>query len=205
MKTGPGDLIESKTIEAHSGGSGVVKKAQTLRVIDVEGQQVADFVSIKLGAPTEYLDCVYTSWSAGRYKWREGDVINTNLMNPMWTITDDKTINHYTGGGFCSRAARRLYLNDDERGCRDVIQDEFRMQGIDPNLLQSVSCFNIFMTVDYTTDGEWIIREPATKAGDYIELRAEMDVMWMVSVCAWPEVVNGSKLTPLRFETYAAI
>ena len=31
-----------------------------------------------------------------------------------------------------------------------------------------------------------------------------MDLTWMVSVCAWPEVVNGDKPTPLRFETYDA-
>ena len=199
-----GSLVEARTIEAHTGGSGIVRKAQTLRIIDIEGQQVADFVSIKLGDPTEFLDCVYTSWGNGRYKWREGDVISTNLMHPMWTISDDQTANHYTGGGFCSSAARQLYLDDDARGCRDVIQDEYRAQGLDPNLLQSVSCFNIFMTVDYTPDAAWVIGPPITKTGDYIDLRAEMDVMWMVSVCAWPEVVNGSELTPLRFETYDA-
>lgn len=141
----------------------------------------------------------------GRYKWREGDVICTNLMHPMWTSSDDKTANHYTGGGFYSRAARQLYLNSDERGCRDVVQDEYRAQGLDPNLLQSVSCFNIFMTVDYTPEGEWNIGPPVTQAGDYIDLRAEMDVIWMVSVCAWPEVVNGAKPTPLRFELYDAL
>jgi uncharacterized protein YcgI (DUF1989 family) len=197
-----GRLVESTTIQPHRGGSGDVMKGQTLRIIDVEGQQVADFVTIRQDDPTEFLDCVYTSWDLGRYKWKEGDVIRTNLMNPMWTIVSDKTANHYTGGGFCSRAARRLYLNNDERGCRDVIQDVYRDHGYDPNLLQSVSCFNIFMTVTYAPTGEWTIGPPITKPGDYIDLRAEMDVTWMVSVCAWPEVVNGPKPTPLRFEVY---
>jgi uncharacterized protein len=197
-----GALIESVTIEAHTGGSGSLKKGQTLRIIDLEGQQVADFVSVKQNDPTEYLDCVYTSWNLGRYKWREGDPIRTNLMNDMWTITDDKTNNHYTGGGFCSNSARKIYCDDDKQGCRDVIQDEFRKNGFDPNLLQSVSCFNIFMTVNYTPEGEWQIDRPITKAGDYIDLRAEMDLTWMVSICAWPEVVNGDKPTPLRFEIY---
>lgn len=200
-----GALVESKTIEAHTSGSGIVRAAQTRRIVDVEGQQVADFVSIKLGDPTEFLDCVYTSWNNGRYKWWQDEVISTNLMHPMWTITDDKTANHYTGGGFFSRAARQLYLNNEERGCRDVLQDEYRSQGFDPNLLQSVSCFNVFMTVDYTPDGEWNIRSPITQAGDHIDLRAEMDLMWMVSVCAWPEVVYGSQLTPLRFELYDVV
>ena len=202
MASSTGKLIEAVTIQAHHGGSGEIKKGQTLRIIDVEGQQVADFVAIKAGDPTEYQDCVYTSWHHGRYQWREGDTIRSNLMNDMWTITDDKTANHYTGGGFCSNAARKLYLGIDGNGCRDTIREEFSKLGFDPNYLQSVSCFNIFMTVDYTPEGDWVIDKPVTKAGDYIELRAEMDLAWMVSVCAWPEVVNGDKPTPLRFETY---
>jgi len=197
-----GKLVETQTVQAHSGSGGTVKKGQTLRIIDVEGQQVADFVSIKEGDPSEYFDCVYTSWDSGRYKWHEGDQLKSNHLNALWTITDDKTANHYTGGGFCSRDARKRYLNDDGRGCRDTIEDVYKDMGFDPALLQSVSCFNIFMTVNYTPDGEWKIELPITKPGDYIDLRAEMDVTWMVSVCAWPEVVNGDKPTPLKFETY---
>ena len=202
MTTNKGPMIERVNLQPHTGGSGTLKKGQTLRIIDVEGQQVADFVSVKRDDPSEYLDCVYTSWNLGRYMWREGDPIRTNLMNDMWTITDDKTANHYTGGGFCSNSARKIYCSDDELGCRDVIQQEFINNGFDPNLLQSVSCFNIFMTVNYTPEGEWQIDKPVTKAGDYIDLRAEMDLTWMVSVCAWPEVVNGDNPTPLCFETY---
>jgi uncharacterized protein YcgI (DUF1989 family) len=197
-----GVLIDSKTIQAHHGSSGTVRKGQTLRIIDIEGQQVADFVAIKLGDPTEYQDCVYTNWNLGRYKWREGDEIVSNHLNPMWTLTADCTANHYTGGGFCSSDARRKYLDTDGHGCRDTIQDMYRQNGFDVNLLQSVACFNIFMSVEYAPTGEWEIRQPITKPGDYIDLRAEMDVMWMVSVCAWPEIVNGPSPTPLRFETY---
>lgn len=202
MSSTLGELRNSVTIEPHTGGSGSLQKGQTLRIIDVEGEQVADFVSIKLDDPLEYLDCVYTSWHLGRYKWREGDTIRTNNMNDMWTITDDKTNNHYTGGGFCSSVARKLYCDIGGPGCRDVLREQYTNNGFDPNLLQSVSCFNIFMTVNYTPAGEWIIDRPITKAGDYIDLRAEMDLTWLVSVCAWPEVVNGEQPTPLRFETY---
>ncbi len=202
MSTDLGKPLESKIIQPNHGGSGEIKQGQTLRIIDVEGQQVADFVTIKSGDPTEFLDCVYTNWSVGRYKWREGDVLCSNHLNPMWTITDDKTGNHYTGGGFCSNDARRLYLDNDEKGCRDTVKEVYRELGFDPNLVQSVSCFNVFMTVNYTPEGEWNLGEPITRAGDYIDLRAEMDITWIVSVCAWPEIVNGDKPTPLRFELY---
>ena len=199
-----GLLLNSLTAQAHTHATGTLKKGQTLRIVDVEGKQVADFVSIKPGDPTEYLDCVYTNWLLSRWKWREGDTIFTNHMNPMWTITDDKLGNHYTGGGFCSRDARIRFVNDHQKGCRDVLEDAFADHGIEPHYLQSVSCFNVFMTVDYSLDGAWVIKEPLTKAGDYIDLRAEMDLLWAVSVCFWPAVVNGATPTPLRFETYDA-
>lgn len=55
-----GSLIESLTIQPHHFGTGFVKKGQTLRIVDVEGQQVADFISFKAGDPTEYCDCFYS-------------------------------------------------------------------------------------------------------------------------------------------------
>lgn len=204
MANSPGKLVSSIVIPPHTGGTGHLKAGQTLRIIDIEGEQVADFVAIRAGDPTEYLDCVYTSWDLGRWKWHEGDRIKTNLLNDLFTITDDKTDNHYTGGGFCSNAARRKYAGMDGPGCRDTIRAEFQKNGFDPELLQSVSCYNIFMTVDYTPEGEWVIRRPVTQPGDYIDLRAEMDLTWMVSVCAWPQVVNGDKPTPLQFDTFDA-
>ncbi|MGH7905084.1 MAG: DUF1989 domain-containing protein, partial [Candidatus Binataceae bacterium] len=198
----PGKLIQGQTAPEHTYATGKMKKGQVLRIIDVEGEQVADFVSLKLDQPAEYLDCVYTNWMLGRYRWHKGDVIYTNHMNPMWTIIEDTVDDHYTGGGFCSRDARVKFGVDDQKGCRDTIQDAFAANGIDPNLLQSVSCFNIFMNVAYAPDGSWQIGLPKSKKGDHIDLRAEMDLFFASSVCFWPHIVNGEKPTPLRFEVY---
>ena len=136
-----------------------------------------------------------------RWKWGEGTTIFTNHMNPLWTITDDKIGVHYTGGGFCSRDARKLLLQDDQKGCRDLLEEALAGQGIEPHFLQSISCFNVFMNLDYAPDGSWITEYPLTQPGDYIDLRAEMDLLWAVSVCIWPGV-NSEEPSPLRFETY---
>lgn len=199
-----GMLLKSETIPAHHYGFGTLKKGQTLRITDVEGQQVADFITFKKGDPTEYLDCIYTNWLLGRWKWHKGDPIYSNHMNALWTIAEDTVDDHYTGGGFCSRDARKRFGVDDQKGCRDTLEDALKAAKIDPVHLRSVSCFNIFMNVGYDPDGKWVIREPKSKAGDHIDLCAEMDVWWGVSVCFWPEVVNGKKSTPLKFDTYDA-
>ena len=197
-----GKMIHTHTAPAHTYAIGRLKKGQVLRIVDVDGQQVVDFVTLKLDDPTEYLDCVYTNWMLGRYKWHKGDAIYSNHLNPLWTIIDDTVDDHYTGGGFCSRDARIKFQVDDQKGCRDTLEDAFSANGISPQHLRSVSCFNIFMNVAYTPDGRWEIGVPKSKAGDYIDLRAEMDVFWASSVCFWPAVVNGAKPSPLRFESY---
>jgi uncharacterized protein YcgI (DUF1989 family) len=199
-----GSLISTDTIAPHNGFGGTLKTGQTLRIVDVEGEQVADFVSIKQGDPAEYLDCAYTNWTLGSWQWHEGNSIYTNNLNPIWTITHDRHGNHYTGGGYCSRPARQRVWGDDSRGCCETLQEVFENHGVDPNLLQAISCWNMFMTVDYKPDGGWEVGAAQNAPGDYLDIRAEMDLFWAVSVCAWPDQTNGFKPTPLRFEVYEA-
>jgi uncharacterized protein YcgI (DUF1989 family) len=201
-----GKLIEGRTYPPGAHASGHMKKGQILRIIDVEGEQVADFISVREGDPNEYLDCVYTNYVLGRWKWHKGDVIYTNEMRPLWTIVDDTVELHYTGGGYCSRALRTKYKIDNNDGCRETLQAALKANGIEPSLLRECSCFNIFMNVQYRPDGTWTIDRPKSKAGDHIDLRAEMDLLWAVSICSEPPVykpVNGDRPTPMRFEVYA--
>ena len=197
-------LTKSVIVEPGTSQSGVIKKGQFLRVTDVEGGQVGDFVSLKQGDPTEHLDCVYTNWANIGWRWKEGATVFTNRMNRMWVINDDKTGIHFTGGGFCSNDARRLFIdpNDTTKGCRDCLEESFADKGIAPHFLQSVSCLNLFMNVDYKPDGSWQSKPPVTKAGDYIELRAEMDIFWALSACALPSA-NSGDLSSLLVEIYS--
>jgi len=104
-------LVKSVKVAPGTCESGIVKRGQFLRVVDVEGGQVGDFVSLKQDDPTEYLDCVYSNWANIGWRWKEGATVFTNHMNRMWVINDDKTGIHFTGGGFCSNDARRLFID----------------------------------------------------------------------------------------------
>lgn len=204
MKSSNGTLQSSVTVQPGTCGSGEVKRGQRLRITDVEGGQVGDFVALKLNDPSEYLDCAYTNWANIGWRWKEGATIFTNHMERMWLITDDKTKVHFTGGGFCSNDARKLFIDPDDttKGCRDRLQDVFADNDIPPHYLQSTSCFNLFMNVDYLPDGSWLSQPPITKSGDCIELRAEMDIFWALSVCILPGVNSGCP-SPLLVETFS--
>ena len=203
MTSKDGTLKHSVTVQPGTCAGGEIEKGQFLRVTDIEGGQVGDFVALKLNDPTEYLDCAYTNWANMGWRWKDGATIFTNRMNRMWVITDDTTGIHFTGGGFCSNDARRLIIDpsDDTKGCRDCLEEAFAERNIAPHFLQSTSCFNVFMNVEYMPDGTWSTKSPITNAGDHIVLRAEMNMFWALSACIFPDVNDGEP-SPLRIEIY---
>ncbi len=202
-----GKLLESNTIQPHNYGSGRVKKGQTLRIIDVEGKQAVDFVSFKADDPSEYCDMTYSCWHEETFRLTEGHRLITNHYKDIWTITEDDTRIHYCGGNFCSRDARIVAGIDDANGCRDTLEDGLEAMGYSKSVLHATSCFNIFMNVEFKEKGAtWKIAESFSKPGDHIDLRAEMDLEWVVSVCAWPEgPCNGENPSPATFELYDAL
>ncbi|MGE0520654.1 MAG: DUF1989 domain-containing protein [Candidatus Binatia bacterium] len=199
----PGQLLDRRVIQPGHGGSGIAQKGQTLRITDVEGQQVADFCSFSLADPAEYCDVIYTTFAKRGWKVGEGDVMYTKEMRPLWTITRDTCGVHYWGGGFCSRALNR-FVGVDQHGCRDTITEAVAEHGLTPLHVSPSSCFNVFMNFPYGPEGRWEILRPTTTAGDYIDLRAEMPVLWAVSVCHFPGNCNGDQPTPLQFELFDA-
>ena len=196
-----GNLIDERTLQPDTTYSAIIKKGQTLRIIDLEGRQVADFVAWRLGDPDEYQHVIYTNFAHQKWKIGVGDRLYSNHMNPMWQITEDDCENHYMGGGFCSWDLYTFVGEQPKPGCRDRLLDEIKKHDMIPQHLREASCFNIFMNVAYDPDGKWEIRDPTTAAGDHIDLRAEMDMLWAVSICndVWS---NGGKPTPMHFEFY---
>ncbi len=204
MSSKLGSILEERVLDPGTSDSGVIKHGQTLRIIDIEGQQVADFIAWRIDDPSEYQDVVYSNFANGSWKIGSGGVLVSNHMSKFWTITEDDCEEHYMGGGFCSSDLYTYEGNPPHDGCRDRLQKELAKYDLTPLHLREVSCFNIFMHVAYDSDGTWEIRRPISKAGDHIDLRAEMDLHWAVSICDDPWS-NGDGPTPMRFEFYDAI
>ena len=198
------DLIDSVTIQPGTARTGEIRKGQKLRIVDPEGGQIGDFIALNLSDPTEHLDCSYTNWANIGWRWKQGATIFTNHMNRMWVLSDDPTGIHFTGGGFCSNDARRLFIDaqDETKGCRDCLEEVLEERYIERHCLRATSCFNVFMNVDYLPDGTWDSKAPVTQAGDYVELRAEMDILWALSVCVIPFEINKTTPSPLRVDIY---
>lgn len=191
----------SKVIEPGSGMGGRISSGQTLRITDLEGQQVADLVTFSAADPGEYLDVTYTTFALESWRLTKGAVFYTNRMRPIWTMTRDTCGTHYAGGGFCSVELNELF-GVDQPGCYETVRDELKGLNVSTEALNPASCFNVFMNFPYSPDGTLRVKEALSNPGDIVELRAEMDLVWAVSVCQMPGPCNGPRPTPMKFELH---
>jgi uncharacterized protein YcgI (DUF1989 family) len=177
--------MDDRTTARGAAATGTLHRGQVLRITDVYGGQVADFCSWNRHDPAEHCDVIYTTLNAERWKLGEGDVLYSRDMNPMWTIVADTYGTHYSGGNFCSGPLLRTFEGnpDATRGCREALEEAIAEHGLSPLHLSVAACFNVFMHVPYREDGSMTIERTVTLPGDHIDLRAEMDILWAVSVC----------------------
>ncbi|MBW1897052.1 MAG: DUF1989 domain-containing protein [Deltaproteobacteria bacterium] len=195
-----GKIILDHVITAREYTSLILRRGETLRVIDLEGKQVADLVALSREDRGEKLSCVYSNILNSTWKLTRGHILFTNRTNPIFTITEDKVGLHYSGGGFCSETLNHFrYRATNTRNCEDNLTMAFKPYGINRVDFDFDCCFNIFMNLTFQPDGSMKLQEPLSQPDDYIDLRAEMDCIVAISNCPQDRnPCNGFKPTPLQ-------
>jgi uncharacterized protein len=174
-----------------------VKKKQRLRVIDVEGKQVGDFIAFNSDNPREKLSQARTRAFPMRFTLKVGDKIYSDRDHPMFTIKEDTCGVHDLIWQPCSRWVYKNRFGADQDGCTELLARALADSGY--SQLDPVDPFNLFMNTRIYPDGRFEIVEPVSKPGDYIELIAEMNCLCVLSTC--PNEfgpTNGGKITPLK-------
>jgi len=118
--------------------------------------------------------------------------------NVMLTVLEDTVRNHWGNmGGRCSKRLYELRDGDrDHRSCQENLAEALAPFGVSGDDI--VDIFNVFMNVEVRPDGSFTILPPLAKKGDYIDLRAEMDVLAAVSACpADRNATNDGRAKPL--------
>lgn len=118
--------------------------------------------------------------------------------NVMLTVLDDTVRNHW--GNMGGRCSRRLYeLRDGDkthRSCQENLAEALAPHGLNGDDI--VDVFNVFMNVELGPDGSFAIRPPTARKGDYIDLRAQMNILAAVSACpADRNATNDGRAKPL--------
>ncbi|MFM8681959.1 MAG: urea amidolyase associated protein UAAP1 [Alphaproteobacteria bacterium] len=194
----PGILVHDEVVAAGKPWSRVVKRGEVLRIVDLEGTQAVDFLCYSAADPAERYNAADTMKVGGKIFIEKGSVIYSGLGNAMLTVIEDTCGFHDTIGGCCSAEANRLrYGVWPSPNCRDNFLEAIRPFGLDRRDI--VANINFFMYVPVGQDGQMAIVDGRSKPGDFVDLRAEMDLIVAISNC--PQMnnpCNGYRPTPIR-------
>ncbi len=213
-----GNKVRDVVMPAKSGLAVELKKGQSIRITDIEGKQVCDVAVFNMSNLREKLS---TSYSRTRYPMKvvgdyiprdhltEGDTLMSTLCRPLMTITrETATIKgvHDTHHRMCNRYLYETNGFGPRDGCQEIIAKAVAPYGIESEDLPDTFDLNMNFTHD-CANGRWWIKEPVNEPGDYVEMRAEMDVLIGLSNCPLDVMVpcNAFKCTPLRVEVFEAV
>ncbi|MBN3207271.1 urea carboxylase-associated family protein [Pectobacterium brasiliense] len=176
-----------------------VKQGQTLRLLDLEGNQAVDTLFYRVDDPRERYDPQRTLRRQNCVYLTTGSVLYSNLGNPLLTIVANTCGRHDTLGGACAQESNTVRYALDRRymhSCRDnflcacLHDGRLNKKDIGANI-------NFFMNVPVTAEGGLTFEDGISAPGKYVELRAETDVIVLISNC--PQLnnpCNGWNPTP---------
>jgi uncharacterized protein YcgI (DUF1989 family) len=160
-----------------------IEKGQILRITDMEGGQVTDLFCFAASDLAEFLSSGHTTDYNETLFLTAGNMLYSNLSNPMFTIIDDPAGPHIMLYAPCSQQMYETSYGITELhpNCLDNLAQGLAEFGI--QRYQIGIPLNIFLNVTIKPDGALEINPPRSEAGDFIEMDAEMDLIVGVSAC----------------------
>ena len=191
--------MKSQRLEPQTGTAFRLAKGEHLRVIDLEGEQVADLVAFGSEDSGEWLSSGRSIDYANTIYLTTGHVLYSNRSRPMFTIVQDDVGRHDFLLTPCSPETFQIlyHTHSYHPSCLENLSRNLKPFGIAPDLIPTT--FNLFMNVEIGPAGTLSILPPRSRAGDSIVLRAEMDVVVGLTACS-AEVSNNYKFKPIGYE-----
>jgi urea carboxylase-associated protein 1 len=168
-----------------------IRKAQVFRILDLEGNQAVDTLFYNARDPSERYSAQDTIVRQGSIYLTTGTALISNQGNTMLTIVADTCGRHDTLGGACAAESNSVRYALDKKymhSCRDNFLIALARWGHGLSKRDIPSNINFFMNVPVTPEGGLTFADGVSAAGKYVELRAEMDVLALVSNC--PQLNN---------------
>jgi uncharacterized protein len=202
----PSRIVLDCVIAAGAPWSAIVRKGQTIRIIDSHGQQAVDTLFYRAGDLQERYSAQDTLRAQGSAYIGTGSNLLSNEGHVMLRVVADSCGRHDTSAGACSCESNTVRFGHATRylhACRENFliaggRHGLSKRDIVPNL-------NFFMNVPIDPSGNVTVVDGVSKPGDYVELVAEMDVLCLISNC--PQInnpCNGFFPTPIQVVIYEA-
>jgi uncharacterized protein len=194
VQESPLDPAQAVMNQRHPAGEPLLFKldrGQTLRIVDLEGNQAADVLFYSRDDAAEHYSATDTMLRQGGIYLTTGSVLYSNEGRPMLTLVADTCGRHDTLGGACaaeSNTVRYALQKKFMHSCRDNYLIALQHADIGLTKRDLAPNINFFMNVPVTADGHLQFDDGVSGPGKYVELRAEMDVWVLISNC--PQLNN---------------
>ena len=193
-------MVRDETVPARAAWSGVVREGQTLRIVDLGGNQAVDCILYRADDPSERYSAPATICAQRNIFLTTGSLLMSDAGAVMMEITADTCGRHDTIGGACSQESNTLrygHHTKHQHACVENFLASHAARGMGKRDMGSNS--NWFMIVPGEDDGTLGIVDGISAAGLHVDLTARMDVLVVISNC--PQVnnpCNGFDPTPIR-------
>ncbi len=184
-----GPEVRRETVAPRAPWSAVLTAGQVLTIVDVDGNQAVDFLAYDAADTARAYSAQATLQGQDSVYLTEGSVLRTNEHDPLLTVVGTDVERHDTLGGACSKESNTLRYGHhtwSQHGCADNFLAELSRYGLGKR--DQVSNVNWFMNVPVDPDGALGIVDGISAPGLTVSLRAERDVLIVVSNC--PQVNN---------------
>jgi urea carboxylase-associated protein 1 len=204
----PRQAVHDEVIAAGEPWLGDVEQGQILRIVDLEGNQAVDTLFYNAHNTEERYSAVDTIRAQGNIYLTTGTPLRSNLGASMLTIIEDTCGRHDTLGGACSAESNSVRYALEKRhmhSCRDNFLLALARHDRGLSKRDLPSNINFFMNVPVTSDGALRFEDGISAAGRYVQLRAQMDVLVLISNC--PQLnnpCNAFNPTPIQILIWAA-
>ena len=200
----PEQAVSRTVVDAGDYWIGVVKAGQTFRILDLEGNQAADTLFFNADDPQERYSAMDTIREQGNVYLTTGSMLRSNDNRVMLEIVADTCGRHDTLGGACATESNTVRY-DLEKRCMHACRDSWMLA-----IAEHPECgiskrdishnINFFMNVPITPEGGLTFEDGISAPQKYVEMRAEMDVIVLISNC--PQLnnpCNGYNPTPIEY------
>lgn len=213
--------VESILFEEHLPGGGlwswIVRRHTTLRLTDLEGGANVGLVAYNADAPLDRLNLPDTLKAQYTAHLTRGNVLMSDMGRALLSITADSVGWHDPLGGHNNAAivtekygtkSYQTARNDWHRNAHDNFLVELGKHGLGKR--DMVANVNFFSRLDVDREGRMTYHAGNSKAGDSLDLRAEMNVLVVLNTCQHPLDPNPTyapkpiKLTLLKTPPPAA-
>lgn len=198
----PERAIKRIVVEAGDPFVGEIRRGQTVRIVDLEGNQSADTLFYNAHDYTDRYSAQDTIREQGSAYLTTGTRLISSEGNVLLTIVADTCGRHDTLGGACAQESNMVRYAMEKRcmhACRQTFLKGILQWKRGLEKRDIASNINFFMNVPITPDGGLTFQDGVSGAGKYVELAAEMDVLMLVSNC--PQLnnpCNAYNPTPLE-------